>query len=79
MILIIFNPKHLPELPRDRGDKHRKIRIEGHFRHTHLERIKGQPMLELENDTEVGKVSLYLNRYELEQLNREIASQEVKE
>ncbi len=72
MILIIFNPKTLPELPRDREDFNRKIIIKGGFRHTHVEPVKGQKMFEIENDTEVGKVSLYLNEYELQRLRQEM-------
>jgi hypothetical protein len=72
MILIIFNPVELPDLPREHGDAKRKIRISGSFRHTHEEIIRGDKFFELENDTEVGKVSLYLNRYELEALCREL-------
>jgi len=72
MKLIIFNFKELPELPRDKEDSRRKIIISGTFRHTHLETIKGRQMFEIENDTEVGKVSLYLDEFELERLNKEM-------
>ncbi|GAH76948.1 unnamed protein product, partial [marine sediment metagenome] len=71
MVLIIFNPRELPELPRDKEDYNRKIIIQGSFRHTHQEPVKGRLMFELENDTEVGKVSLYLDEYELEALKGE--------
>ena len=73
MKLIIFNPQELPELPRDKGDSARKIIISGGFRHTHIETFTGQRMFEIENDTEVGKVSLYLDEYEVERLKGEMS------
>ena len=74
MELIIFNPSKLNILSfRDKDDPIRKIRIRGHFRHTHIEAIKFATMFEIENDFgDSGKVSLYLNEYELERLHEEI-------
>ena len=74
MELIIFNPSKLNILSfRDKDDPMRKIRIRGHFRHTHIEAIKFATMFEIENDfADSGKVSLYLSEYELERLHEEI-------
>ena len=74
MELIIFNPYKLNILSfRDKDDPMRKIRIHGSFRHTHTETIKFATMFEIENDFgDSGKVSLYLNKYELEALKTEL-------
>ena len=74
MELIIFNPSKLNILSfRDKDDPQRKIRIHGSFRHTHTEKIKFVTYFEIENDFgDNGKVSLYLNEYELEALRREL-------
>jgi len=47
-------------------------KIVGSYRHLHHEHIGGQLWLEVENDTDDGKVSLYLDEHEVYRLLYEL-------